>query len=71
MVEGGGGFSAQSNQTCLIFSTSLKTTKFYELGTFKWDILDPDWLIILEINNKRKQALFNLEIKKKSESCKH
>ena len=38
-----------------------------ELGTLECYILNPDLLINLEINNRRK-ALFNLEIKKKSGS---
>ena len=28
-----------------------------ELGTFKWDILNPDRLINLEINNKRRTGI--------------
>ena len=40
-----------------------------ELGTYECDILNPDRLINLEVNNKREeQALFDLEIKKKSGS---
>ena len=39
-----------------------------ELKTLEWDILNPDQLINLEINNKRIKASFNLEIKKKSGS---
>jgi len=42
-------------------------TKFItsELGILEWDILNPDRLINLEINNNEVEALFNLEIKKK------
>ena len=36
-----------------------------EQKTLEWNILNPDQLITLEINNRRKQALFHLEIKKK------
>ena len=36
-----------------------------ELKTLEWNILNPNLLINLEINNKGDQALFNLEIKKK------
>ena len=37
-----------------------------ELRTFKWDILNPDRLINLEINNRRrKRIIWSLEIKKK------
>ena len=39
-----------------------------ELKTLEWDILNSDRLINLEINNRGEQALFNLEIKKKSGS---
>ena len=38
------------------------------LKTIEWDIPNPDRLINLEINNSRRKALFNLEIKKKSGS---
>ena len=38
------------------------------MGTFEWDILNPDRLTNLEINNKRMTSLFNLKIKKKSGS---
>jgi len=45
-----------------------------ELKTFEWNILNPDWIINLEIKNeiiwrlkmRGEQAIFNLEIKKKS-----
>jgi len=36
-----------------------------ELKTLEWNILNPNLLINLEINNKGDQALFNLKIKKK------
>ena len=39
-----------------------------ELGTFKWDILNPDRLFNLEINNRGEQALFYLKIKEKRRS---
>ena len=39
-----------------------------ELKTVKLDILNPDRLINLEINYKRRKAIFNLEIKKKRRS---
>ena len=38
------------------------------LKTLEWDILNPDRLINLEIKTRGEQALFNLEIKKKSGS---
>jgi len=33
------------------------------MGAFKWDILNPDRLVNLEINNKRRTSIFNPEIK--------
>ena len=39
-----------------------------ELKTLEWDIINPDSLINLEIKTRGEQALFNLEIKKKSGS---
>ena len=40
-----------------------------ELKTLEWDILNPDQLTNLEINNKRMTiVLFNLDIKKKGGS---
>jgi len=40
-----------------------------QLKTFELDILNPDQLINLEINNKRRTSIiFNLEIKKKTGS---
>jgi len=36
--------------------------------TLEWDILNPDRLINLEINNKRRISIIILEIKKKSGS---
>ena len=39
-----------------------------ELKTLEWNILNPDRWINLEINNKRRTSIFNLEIKKKSGS---
>ena len=42
---------------------------YSELKTLEWDVFNPDPLINLEINKKRRTlALFNLEIKKKSVS---
>ena len=47
-------------------------TTYPELKTLEWDILNPDRLINLDIKmdikNKRRTSLFNLEIKKKSGS---
>ena len=43
-------------------------SKYPELKTLEWDILNPDRLINLEINNKRRTSIINLEIKKKSGS---
>ena len=37
-----------------------------ELKTLEWDILNPDRLIIWRLITRGEQALFNLEIKKKS-----
>ena len=37
-----------------------------ELKTLEWDILNPDRIINLEIKMREEQAIFNLEIKKKS-----
>ena len=39
-----------------------------ELKTLEWDILNPDRLIIWRLITRGEQALFNLEIKKKSGS---
>ena len=36
------------------------------MGTFEWDILNPDRIINLEIKMSGEQAIFNLQIKKKS-----
>ena len=40
--------------------------KLYELKTLEWDILNPDRIINLEIKMREEQAIFILEIKKKS-----
>ena len=53
------------NWTTIDFPHKFKNN-FFALVTFKWYIINPERLTNLEINNKRKKALFNLEIKKKS-----
>ena len=39
-----------------------------ELKTLEWDILNPDRLINLEINNERRTSIFDLQIEIKRRS---
>ena len=41
-------------------------SKRSELKTLEWDILNPDRIIIWRLKIRGEQAIFNLEIKKKS-----
>ena len=52
----------QSKYSCR--RQGVKNENQTELKTLEWDILNPDRLINLEINNKRR-TIFNLDIKKK------
>ena len=42
---------------CLRVCKKFLTKLFSELKKLEWDILNPDWLINLEISNKRRTSI--------------